>query len=521
MRCISCMHSCKQKMVGSGDTDQNETNNLQSKIYFIVSKQSEKLTIFLKDYFAFKIHSTPNNEMNIYQTNFIKNSSISLKQKRLRHINLVNGKNLKINSNRFNIWFTLHASKTARAFYISDKKENDRNPKWLLLNLSKSPYKEFFIRIWYTNLDENLLHKKTPDHHDRLHMLLDMHINLDSLIQLNDDIYNYSLKNIENLLVFEVFGLKFTVHEETQPLPSNLKAIRSMPNLATSHSKKSYPLNLMNRLHDFQRVMHETSLKIAQLKQNSLSKFDPSSRIRQLQVQREHKLQRIKFLKENLDQLTQSITHLEACNADLQENAASRNRKLLAFKQNLDADKEKFAKLEINIKLLLKENYIFENKLKKRQRQLVAELAKVFVIAKSGDFMKILNANLKLNNPQSSLQTNNLIILNLDDIKENSIAFGYIIQAVQLLSAILSVPLRYPIIFRASRSFIIEQFNDNDGNSREYPFFDATHDETLSLAISLLNKNVSQLRLLFDSYRNFDHNETLINLKWIFDYFLN
>jgi hypothetical protein len=50
--------------------------------------------------------------------------------------------------------------------------------------------------------------------------------------------------------------------------------------------------------------------------------------------------------------------------------------------------------------------------------------------------------------------------------------------------------------------------------------YDATQDESLNLAVSLLNKNVTQLRLLFDGYRNFDPNETLMNLKWIFDYFL-
>ena len=76
-------------------------------------------------------------------------------------------------------------------------------------------------------------------------------------------------------------------------------------------------------------------------------------------------------------------------------------------------------------------------------------------------------------------------------------------------------------MFRASKSFIIESFNDADGNMREHALFDATQDESLNQAVSLLNKNVTQLRLLYDVFRNFDPNETLVNLKWIFDYFLN
>ena len=95
---------------------------------------------------------------NIYQTNFRKNSSIYLKQKRLRHLNVLIAKNLKIKSNRFFVWFTLHYlkeksddqknSNNQKAFFIRDKKENERNPKWtnLAINLNKFTNKEFILR---------------------------------------------------------------------------------------------------------------------------------------------------------------------------------------------------------------------------------------------------------------------------------------------------------------------------------------------------------------------------------------
>ena len=452
--------------------------------------------------------------MNIYQTNFIKNSSISLKQKRLRHISLINGKNLKINSNRFNIWFTLHLSKTSKAFYISDKKENDRNPKWILLNMSKMPNKEFVIRVWYTNLDEVSMKKNI----NRLWLLIEMSINLDIFVHLNDETLNNIMKTSENFFIFEIFGLKFCEALNENQLKKSFTLLPAQ----ISNSKNSYTLNLMNRLHDFQRVMHEASLKIGQIKQNSMAKFDPASRIRQLQVKRELKLQRIRFLKENLDQLNSSNLNLETRNSNLLESIVQRKKKLALFQQNLEADKTRYANMEENIKLLLKENYLFETKLKRRQKQLVLELSKIFTIEKSSEFMRILNATLRLTNPYSNNfhGNNNLVILSMDDIKENSIAFGYIIQSIQILSTFLCVPLRYPIVFRASKSFIIESFNDGDGNVREHNLFDATQDESLNLAVSLLNKNITQLRLLFDGYRNFDPNETLMNLKWIFDYFL-
>ncbi len=73
-----------------------------------------------------------------------------MKQKRLRHLNVLIAKNLKIKSNRFFVWFTLHyrIEKQHQAFFISDKKENERNPKWsnLAINLSKFTDKDFILR---------------------------------------------------------------------------------------------------------------------------------------------------------------------------------------------------------------------------------------------------------------------------------------------------------------------------------------------------------------------------------------
>lgn len=51
------------------------------------------------------------------------------------------------------------------------------------------------------------------------------------------------------------------------------------------------------RLHDFQRVIHETRRKIVHLKQTSLGKFEASSRLRQLQWTREKRAQEVALLR--------------------------------------------------------------------------------------------------------------------------------------------------------------------------------------------------------------------------------
>jgi hypothetical protein len=463
--------------------------------------------------------------MNIYQANFVKNSSISLKQKRLRHISLIAGKNLKVNCNRFHIWFTLHTAGSQRAaFYISDKKENDRNPKWHILNVNvhRLAYKSFICRIWYTNLEETKLvvpsRTAAAAADDRLCLLIEYDVNLDLCVELKENAKRAHHSQPENLLVFEIFGLRF-VEAQTQ---SDLKTPENKS--SQEKAKKSYTLNLMNRLHDFQRVIHDTSQKIAQLKLNSMAKFDPTSRIRQLQVKREHNLQRIKFLRESLQLTTEANLNAASDNEQLAARVGQLKRNLAQFQAQFLADKRRFSSLEnTQVKSLLRENFVAQGKLKTRQKELIFQLSQIFTIQKSSDgFFRILNSTLKLGSLQGSSSNNNLVILSLDDIKENSVAFGYICHTLLLLATILSVPLRYPIVYRASKSFIIEHFNNElDGATREHPLFDAAQDDSLNLSVALLNKNVTQLRLLFDSYRNFDANEMLVNLKWIFEYFLN
>lgn len=153
----------------------------------------------------------------MYQTNFNKNEAVNLRSKRLRHAHSILAKNLLIKSNKFNIWFTLHQSKTARAFYISEKKENDRNPKWHSLNSLKMSHKAFVLRIWYTNIEDNKDDtEELKNNKSGLNLLLEMDLNLDNLSLANESDQNYSSST--NLIVFEIFGKNFC-----EPLSDNNK----------------------------------------------------------------------------------------------------------------------------------------------------------------------------------------------------------------------------------------------------------------------------------------------------------
>ena len=96
---------------------------------------------------------------------------LDIRSKRLRHVHLISAKNLQIKSNKFEVWFTLHLTDRTRAFYISEKRENDTSPRWYSLNGTKLPYKSFIVRIWVKDLEKKLLN-----------LFLEVNVHLDGLV---------------------------------------------------------------------------------------------------------------------------------------------------------------------------------------------------------------------------------------------------------------------------------------------------------------------------------------------------
>jgi hypothetical protein len=246
-----------------------------------------------------------------------------LRQKRLRHIKIISALNLKILSKDFSVWFTLHrlddepliikndnesitiTNTSSNPFYISEKKRNNHNPKWSLTNLSKScSIKRFEIRIWWFDLHqptENAISNVNCTH---LHLLFAQLVDLDLLDFYNDELLpppsnTFSSKIQTNLLVLEIFAQKFCSLKGNQKETSLSEASSYLllKNSVTKPLINSYSLNLMMRLHDFQRVMHETSSKICYLKQSCLNKFEAAAKLRQNQAEYIKKFNRVNNLR--------------------------------------------------------------------------------------------------------------------------------------------------------------------------------------------------------------------------------
>lgn len=195
---------------------------------------------------------------------------------------------------------------------------------------------------------------------------------------------------------------------------------------------------------------------------------------------------------------------------------------------------------------------MLKNELFMRQKQLICELTKIFPIQRlelgnrvttstqtsQMQKLKILNSTIRLwptsTTPAvTSLPSESSSSSSSNHDRENAIAMGHICQCVHMLAIILGVPLRYPVVYRASKSYVVESVSgggvgENSKGAETTPRMlalfrqaSSTQEELFLYAVSLLNADLVQIRVLFDSasHRSVDHSDLLINLKWIFDFF--
>jgi hypothetical protein len=497
------------------------------------------------------------------QQKFDRNTYLSLKQKRLRHVDLISANNLKIPKNvkKFHVWYTLHNTTTnnkqqTTIFYISDKKENDLNPKWSRVNHSKIPHehltsKQTSIRIWYTNLD-------TLD--QTLHLLLEMTVCFESLYQIIDEDLS---KTGDNLLVFDMFNHHYSdlssqsYQIELISLTNSLK----LHQLNKIKFKKSYQLALIMRLNEFEKVIFNTIKNINRLKTTIRSKFNQTSRINELKTKKELYLQRIQLLKTECDRKRANIFSLKDLSSNLNEKNVTIKRSILQKQVNIEAKMKKINEIKAKNENLLVELVSLKDNLICKQKKLIKSLSKIYPIE---NVLKNNNNNNNNNNNEINIDQelkianvflpNSKFYLNNDE-QQISVGLGYVSHCLLILCSILNIPLRHPIIYRASKSTIINYTHDKSflnlisGNTsnvngssttittttaatssnlivnenlflQELALYrtNSVQEASFSYAVFLLNKNLAQLRILFDNYKNFDFNNTLGSLFWLLNH---
>lgn len=530
-----------------------------------------------------------------------RNLLVSSKRKRLRHVDYILARNLDVSSslddntdrrpatlasgvNQYSVWFTLHLTRASKAVYISEKKYNTPNPKWNKItfddDLASSSNrhlasKEFLVRIWFksesvdsSSSSKVVIKQPASSPSPSLRLLIEYEINLESVVQVNEEALNLPNVDFKNIIIVEMLDTAFSQPPpasaviSAQPAASQRPASVVGPRHHKTASwtgsargerenvvKSSYTLNSMLRINDFQRIVCESSLKIHQLKQASLAKYESTERQRELLVRKEAQLKRIQLYREQLANVKKSISRLSIQNDAI--DLSMEKQKRLIRDQN-EEQKAKLKKLNDSIHSLMVRSANLNLKLKLRQKSLLNELISVFqldtlfksqsVQAQQDSHINLINAILRTKSSTSTSSSSKVSQSALSMSNQIAIQLGYICHIIKMLTVILNIQLRYPVIFRASMSYIMEyeaqlassntatqsENNSNALNSaattstefyqfiKEYPLFKPNSSssnknksasgsplqEDISLyAIQLLNRDLLQLRIFLNNNR--------------------
>ncbi|XP_075402408.1 UV radiation resistance-associated gene protein isoform X2 [Tenrec ecaudatus] len=391
-------------------------------------------------------------------------------QRRLRHLRNIAARNV-VNRNGCQLldtYFTLHlcnTEKTYKEFYRSEVIKNSLNPTWRSLDFGIMPdhldtsVSRFVVRIW-------------GGKEDVYQLLIEWKVCLDGLKYLGQQGHPHVQKTI---------------------LQVDQNCVRS-----------SYDVFSLLRLHRAQCAIKQTQVTVHKIGKDIEEKLRLTSTSNELKKESECLQLKMLVLRNELERqkkaLGQEVALLHQRQIALQDkrNAFSTEHlKLQLQKESLnELRKECTAQRE----LFLKTNA----QLTIRCKQLLSELSYIYPIDLN-DHKDYFVCGVKLPNSED---------FQAKDDGSIAVALGYTAHLVSMVSFLLQVPLRYPVIHKGSRSTIKDNINDKlTEKEREFPLYPKGGEKLLfDYGVYLLNKNIAQLRYQH-GLGTPDLRQTLPNLK--------
>lgn len=175
--------------------------------------------------------------------------------------------------------------------------------------------------------------------------------------------------------------------------------------------------------------MHESSIKIAKLKQSSMLKFEASAKLRELQARQEELSQKNRVYRQQLAESNKRSAELLDFNETSRLRSEAAKHRLSVQRANFDRGRlEKGQTLEREHNAQIRAFELEETRLKRRQSQMVAELADIFVlkrlesnlgtsVANTRNRVSILNVNFrsynKANMTVKNVEHQNAVVLGM------------------------------------------------------------------------------------------------------------
>ncbi|OWF40438.1 UV radiation resistance-associated gene protein [Mizuhopecten yessoensis] len=340
---------------------------------------------------------------------------------------------------------------------------------------------------------------------DDCRLLLDWTVHLTGLNFFADKLQQDTVKYSPNTVVFGMFD-KFFIAPDINK--GKVEPLMTLP-VEVGTAKKSYTSASLERIYTVLRAIKQTQVSVSRVHRSIEDRLLSSQEKTQKLCEREATLLKVRQLR---SELTWQATNLQADH----EECDKHKQRYQTAKNQLD---ERFALLEQERAHLIdrkklnnqsRESLIKENaQLWIRRKQLTGELAtNVYPITeskKSDQKSDLFVCGVKLPNSEEFQSQTDMMV---------SVSLGYVCHMVMMMSDILDIPLRYPMIHHGSRSLIRDHIHtkllDKD---REFPLFAKGKEKfQFNYGVFLLNKNISQLRY-YCGLGTTDLRQTLNNIK--------
>uniref|UniRef100_A0A0B6ZKD3 C2 domain-containing protein n=1 Tax=Arion vulgaris TaxID=1028688 RepID=A0A0B6ZKD3_9EUPU len=436
-------------------------------------------------------------------------------QRRLRHLQSIAVRNLncpgdqEIDLCNLTVFFTLHKKIKQEAFYTSEKITGSLNPTWQSFGLQRRDTsidlsaKSVIVRIWC-------------GHGDVFKVKMEAEVNFSGLLFFSNRFQVPGIRHQTDTLLFGLFSNIFIYFHEasgnqqlqqlipdTEPAKGDaLGAVRVDQFIL----RPSYNTSNLKRIHMVQRAITQTLASVKRIHTNIEDRLMSSNENAEKLSQREDLLMKVRQLRQELLWQTQQ----KQVDQDkfekfqtVQNSRLNTLREKGAEMKKLAQDTEEKRTLHIQSReMLVKENaqVLF------RRKQIIKEMVHdIYPITEDEKGQHFYICNVRLPNAEDYQGQDELRV---------SVALGFTCHLTQMISHFMDLPLRYPMMYRGSRSVIIDHIHSKlTEKDREFPLFGKGKEKfQYNYAVFLLNKNISQLRF-YCGFGTNDLRQTLPNLK--------
>ncbi|KAK3094543.1 hypothetical protein FSP39_003080 [Pinctada imbricata] len=384
-------------------------------------------------------------------------------------------------------------------FYKSEKITGSLNPTWQSFDMSQydadinTKAQTVQLRVW---VGQN----------DSCRLLLDWDVDLTALVFHADKLQDTGMKYTANTVIFGMFDKYFRAPESEVPTENSASnGNHHVIKVESSSTRNSYTTSSLSRIYTVLRAIKQTQASVNRVHHSIddrlLSSQEKSRKLalrEDLLLKRGQLRNEVEWQTTLIQQTKDAYDKKKSANDNKQSEFDEKNEKLNREKQEL-REKRKFYNQT-------RENLIKENaQLAIRRKQLLSELATyIYPISESKDNSFYI-CRVKLPNSEDFQGHDETTI---------AISLGYTCHMVLMMSHILDIPLRYPMVHRVSRSLIRDHIHTKLADKdREFPLYSKGKERfQFNYGVFLLNKNISQMRFYL-GLGTTDLRTTLQNIK--------